>query len=348
MAKITSAKNILEAALEPERLYLQKPIMPEAQKVSGLWDTLVSSIAPRNEVTNNRNLVFLPKAIEKMIGDFSYSSLVASEGGLSFKSEKKLLVEQVKNKLLPHIRREFDWDIRLVKSKSMNAAALPGGKIIICEGIIDNMIDYLREHSDEIEAGLSGRSESYQARVLGKELESMLAAVMSHEIAHSDIGHSRSAIQVMLLFYVLLFVGYVLTYYFSSAADQMEKNEEDTPKKDPNLLKVIATFINNRLFNIGFTLYQLARTRGAEYEADAMGMQVYMHEAGYDLNGAVRLMDMFEKSKLSCHSHRGLIETVQEIFSTHPLSSKRKEQAIEIRDRVQQLYPQQRSNWVLF
>lgn len=335
MAIVVNAEKILNNVLSRNDVLTRTPFIGKPEKVTGVWDTVISTIAPRNEVTGDRNLRFLPQSLEKLLGEFAYPGLVARSGGLSFNVEKKLLVDKVKKQLLPFVRREFDWDIRLVSSKEMNACALPGGKIIICEGIIDTMIDYLRSHMDEIQAGLSRCSEQSQAQVLGRELESMLAAVIGHEIAHSDIGHGRSAVQRAIIFYLLIFIGFILTYFFSQ-----KPKKEDEEKKESQVvtnLKVGAQFVNSYIFDIGFTLYNLAQSRGAEYEADAMGMQVYMHEAGYDLNGAVRVMDMFVKKKVSNHSHVGLIERVTEFFATHPLSEKRREQAIEIRDRVQRL-----------
>lgn len=335
MGAIVSAERIFNGCLASPNVIERTPFLGKPEKVSGVWDTVISTVLPRNEVTGDRNLRFLPQSLEKLLGEFAYPGLVARCGGLSFNAEKKLLVEKVKNQLLPFVRREFDWDIRLVSSKEMNACALPGGKIIICEGIIDTMIDYLRSHMNEIQAGLSGCSEQEQAAVLGRELESMLAAVIGHEIAHSDIGHGRSAVQRAIIFYLLIFIGFILTYFLSQ-----KPKKEDEEKKESKVvtnLKAGAWFVNSYLFDISYTLYNLAQSRGAEYEADAMGMQVYMHEAGYDLNGAVRVMDMFVKKKVSNHSHVGLIEKVTEFFSTHPLSEKRREQAIEIRDRVQSL-----------
>ncbi len=327
---IVNNNGILTQALNNNHFLKRETIIARPEKVQGIWDTLISTIAPRNEVTGNRNITFLPRSLEKILGEFSYRSLIASHGGLSFNREKKLLVEKVKNQLLPHIRREFAWDIQLVSGKEMNAMALPGGKIVICEGIIDHMVDYLRLHIDEIQVGLSQRSKSQQAEVLGRELESMLAAVIGHEIAHADIGHSRMAIQRVVLLYVILFVAFVLTYFF------LEKAEQEDEKKPIRKVSNGARFIHDHLLGIGFQLYTLAQTRSNEYEADAMGMQVYMHEAGYDLNGAVRLMDMFVKKDL-CY-HMGLFDRITEFFSTHPLSEKRKMQAIEIRDRVSRTF----------
>lgn len=306
--------------------------MQRPEKVSGIWDTVVSTIAPKNEVTGNRNLRFLPQSFEKFLGEFSYPSMVAKSGGLSFNLEKQALVEKVKNQLLPHVRREFNWDIQLVSSKEMNAFALPGGKIVICEGIIDTMIDYLRANIDQIHVNLSQCNEKVQAEVLRRELEAMLAAVIGHEIAHSDIGHGRAAVQRAILFYLLIFIGFIITYFFS----QKPKEEEKKESKMVTNFKAGANFVNSYLLDISYTLYTLAQTRSAEYEADAMGMQVYMHEAGYNLNGAVRVMDMFVKKKIAHHTH-GLVNSAIEFFSTHPLSEKRKEEAIKIRDRVQKL-----------
>jgi len=330
---VPTVDNILNAAQKPQLLTPQPKLIPEPAKVSGIWDSIESTLTPRNEVTGKRNLMLLPKKMEQFIGDFTYPFLIAGQGGKSFNLEKNQLVEQVKNQLLPFIRREFDWDIQLVSSKSVNAAALPGGKIIICEGIIDKMMEYLRTNMDEIQENLSAESVERQSEVLGKELQSMLAAVIGHEIAHSDIGHTRSKIQTMIVFYVLLFITYIAAY----AVFLGTSNRQSSNKKGASVLEQCAQFFYRHLFNIGFRLYQLAQSRGNEYEADAIGMQVYMREAGFDLNGAVRLMDMFSKMKETGHDHSGMLERIQEIFSTHPLSHNRKVQAEEIRDRVRRL-----------
>ena len=166
----------------------------------------------------------------------------------------------------------------------------------------------------------------------------MVAAVIGHEIAHSDIGHSRSRIEKMILFYVLLFIGYLITFaMFLGSSNQVKKGENKEEDQKQSALQSIASYFYNGLFRMGFALYNLADSRSDEYEADAMGMQVYMHEAGYDLNGAVRVMDMFNQKKVSSHSHTGIIQKIQELFSTHPLSENRKKQAEEIRDKVNQI-----------
>ena len=112
MVAIVSSNNILNQALSNNNFLNREEIIPRPARVQGIWDTLVSTIAPRNAVTGNRQFTFLPYSLESLLGEFSYRSLVAREGGLSLHREKKLLVEKVKNQLLPHIRREFDWDNR--------------------------------------------------------------------------------------------------------------------------------------------------------------------------------------------------------------------------------------------
>ncbi len=56
----------------------------------------------------------------------------------------------------------FDWEFNLMRSTTVNAWCLPGGKVIVCEGIMDMV-----ESDDE------------------------LAVVMGHEVAHAMARHSN-------------------------------------------------------------------------------------------------------------------------------------------------------------
>lgn len=130
--------------------------------------------------------------------------------------------------------------------------------------------------------------------IVAAESEAELAGVMAHEIAHVTARHGvEQATKGTLFQYLsipLVFVGGVPGIIMQNAA------------------------------NIFLPLTFLKFSRGAEEEADRLGLQ-YLWAAGYD---PTEMLNFFEKLKARDKQKPG---TLEKLFSTHPATGKRLEKS---------------------
>ncbi len=125
------------------------------------------------------------------------------------------------------------------------------------------------------------------------ENEQQLAAVLSHEVAHVAQRHNVKFIQEQLGWAILTEILSGLNQAAGAGAQ-------------------VAT-----------TMLTLSYSRENEYEADEYGIQ-YMTDVGYNPYGMVELLEVL----LSLHESEP--SRLEEMFQTHPLTSERIEEAIEI------------------
>ncbi len=96
---------------------------------------------------------------------------VRSEGRIDTKSQTAKRIHKVFNKILPYAKRAndtgvpFQWQMTVAKSKELNAWAMPGGKMMVYTGLVDQL-------------GLS---------------DPEIATVIGHEMAHALKEHSKSS-----------------------------------------------------------------------------------------------------------------------------------------------------------
>ncbi|MCI5052367.1 MAG: M48 family metalloprotease [Simkaniaceae bacterium] len=348
----------MSISLRPKDLYVHarnnainlddRNVCYTAKKATTCCGKTLSVIAPRNEVTGSRSCRFLPKCFEKVIGSLMYPSLINQFGGISFDRDKSAIINRVKAKLLPKVRRKFNWDIVLTESSVVNACALPGGKIIITTGILDAMAKYLLLKYEEAYEGDGDKGCAYMTqnfarsihsqaelkRFLTRDLENMVAAVLGHEIAHADIGHGRDALQYTILLQILLLIGYFMIFLIfagqkQKAARERGPNGAERINKLNGMQKII-NWVYGIFTQIAIKLVMLFNSRKNEYEADKVGMRAYTHEAGYDLRCAALVYDMFERKSGDSHAMDGCLRKMKECCATHPISHKRRARALEI------------------
>ncbi len=128
--------------------------------VTGVCLTITSSGCRTAPLSGRRQLVIIPESQEITLGIQAYEKTLSEQP----MSENEQLIEMV-NRVGQRIaavadKPEYDWEFRVIASDTMNAFALPGGKVAVYEGIIPICQD---------EAGL--------------------AVVMSHEVAHAIARH---------------------------------------------------------------------------------------------------------------------------------------------------------------
>ena len=111
-------------------------------------------------VTGRRQLMLIPEQNEVTMGRQAFAD-AATEEAVSTNSSYQEIVSRVGKRIAEVSGRDdYEWETRVVASEDQNAYALPGGKIVVYEGILPIC---------ENEAGL--------------------AVVMSHEVAHVLARH---------------------------------------------------------------------------------------------------------------------------------------------------------------
>lgn len=111
-------------------------------------------------ITGRRQLMLIPEQNEVAMGEQAFAEAAKTEQAAT-NPKYQSLVDKVAAKIAAaSARSDYAWETRCVASQDMNAYALPGGKIVVYEGILPVC---------QNEAGL--------------------AVVMSHEVAHVLARH---------------------------------------------------------------------------------------------------------------------------------------------------------------
>lgn len=122
--------------------------------------------------TGRKSLVLLPWASEVQLGTDAYTEILAGETVVD-SGRKSATVQVVGNRIArrtPAQWRGLDWEFKLLDSESVNAFALPGGKVAVYRGILPMMKN---------EAGM--------------------AAVLGHEGGHAVARHGAERISGTML-----------------------------------------------------------------------------------------------------------------------------------------------------
>ena len=220
-----------------------------------------------NPVTGKSELVFVSEAEEIQLGQQNYVPTQQSQGGVyDVDPELTAYVQGVGNSLAVHAARDLPYEFVVLNNSVPNAWALPGGKIAINRGLLTEL-----------------------------NSEAELAAVLGHEIVHSDARHSAQQMTRGLLTQVLV----VATAVATSDSDYGD-------------LAVGGAAIGAQLITTRYS-------RQAELESDHYGMR-YMSAAGYDPQGAVALQETFVRLSEGRRS-----DWLSGLFATHPPSPERVE-----------------------
>ncbi len=111
-------------------------------------------------LTGRRQIMLIPEKHEIEMGLAGYQEVLKTEK-LSQQEQNQDMIRRVGQRIAAVANRpDYDWEFTLIESETMNAFALPGGKVAIYEGILPIC---------QNEAGL--------------------AVVMSHEVAHALARH---------------------------------------------------------------------------------------------------------------------------------------------------------------
>ncbi len=163
------------------------------------------------------------------------------------------------------VYRDMTFSFQVVNAVYINAYAFPDGTIAITRGMLVEMED-----------------------------EAQLAAVLGHEIAHVNCGHTASAMSAGT---VLDTVVSGTSRYLASSGSQWAD-------------------LVGAAGQLGGAAYLARYSRSQEREADQGGM-LYLVRAGYDPQGMVGLMNLLVRLSGSSPS------ALEQMFSSHPMSAER-------------------------
>ena len=127
-----------------------------------------------------------------------------SQNQIDSNSKTAQQVHKIFNKMVPYANREnqtgqaFDWQIEVIKSKELNAWAMPGGKMAFYTGLVES----LNLTDDEI-ATVMGHEMAHALKEHGKKKANMgqftdVLAGVAHVALSTQIGSDGSAVVVGL------------------------------------------------------------------------------------------------------------------------------------------------------
>jgi Zn-dependent protease with chaperone function len=102
----------------------------------------------------------LPVSVDKQIGDLAFKNM--DVGGVEVNDPTvKAAIQEMVDRLAPHAATQgLDFEVHVIRSPMVNAFALPGGKIVVYTGLIENA-----------------------------ETPEQVAGVLGHEMAHATLRH---------------------------------------------------------------------------------------------------------------------------------------------------------------
>ena len=117
-----------------------------------------------NKATGKSQLNVLSREEEVAIGEQSMPELIKEYGGVVQDPQLREYVANIGRSMLPYIEQDYQslpWEFTLLDSKVINAFALPGGKVFMSRGLLEEMTN-----------------------------EAQLAGVLGHEIGHVTAEHA--------------------------------------------------------------------------------------------------------------------------------------------------------------
>ncbi|MHC4975599.1 MAG: M48 family metalloprotease [Planctomycetota bacterium] len=126
-----------------------------------------------NSATGKRQLNLLSRSQEISIGSNAMAQLTTGYGGEVPSAGAREYVTEVGMSLVTHIEPEYQdlpWEFTFLNTSTINAFALPGGKVFLTRGLAERM-----------------------------STEAELAGVLGHEIGHVTARHANSQISNQLL-----------------------------------------------------------------------------------------------------------------------------------------------------
>lgn len=260
------------------------------QAFETLVNKIIDFVYPENELTKRKNFKFIPNFVINALGNTLYRSACPSHETLkSTESDPNALVgrvDKVFDKLVAQVKEEYPstrnipWEIRVKKDSNLRAFSCPGGKVCITTGILAML-----EKEGEIN---------------NTQLEDLIAAALSHEIAHIVAGHSSERTQSALFLDLL-----------AGLAEQ-RKMKDLFYKVSKNVIPFFQQEDHKQANEFESDKQEAKDYRRAnEFEADRFGIEI-AHKANYNIDASVVLQKIFLKIQETTSSHPPCEERLQE------------------------------------
>lgn len=206
----------------------------------------------------------------------SYVEECEKNGRFDDKTDQIARVRAIAERLVPAIP-EIDTvpGIHILRDDSVNACCLPDGTMFVNTGTLKTITD-----------------------------DSLLAAILSHELGHAAARHGNEAVSLAL-------IGAAGESAFEELLAGMMPALNS--REGVSLIRLVYGIS----INVGF---KLPRSRRNEFEADRLGVR-YLARAGFDPESMVHLFDYLEAT------HPLEKDVFVQLLSTHPLTADRIEHA---------------------
>lgn len=264
-------------------------------------------VAPRSVVTGSREFHFIPFAVENFVGSSLYSAYKLQSGGTDIPERYKHyheVVQKVGQTLAAQSpRKGLNFEFAVVNDWHLNAWCLPGGKIGVNLGLLEELEKTKRDFG-----------------IPFLTFEDKVAAVLSHEITHATARHFGRTMEFKIFTAALIkTANFVVSYFVNKHYDQkIGKVKDVETQRQSTLAKVRKAFDSvARLATSG--LGQCA-SRKHEFEADRFGMFL-LQSSGMNAESAVWLQQFFIYQKP--HSDSGFFDWLSNLTSSHPTSQER-------------------------
>jgi predicted Zn-dependent protease len=236
-----------------------------------------------NPITGKQQFSMVGKGELLTLASQAVPSQFASDYGVASDAQVNAYVTQVGRRLVATLKAsdvvypDMPFSFQVVNAVYVNAYAFPDGTVAITRGMLVEL-----------------------------ENEAQLAAVLGHEIAHVNCGHTASAMSK----------GTVLSALVSGTSGYLAS-------KGSSWADLAA-----KAGQLGSSVVLASYSRDQERQADQGGM-MYMVRAGYDPQGMVALMQLLVRISGANPS------ALEQMFATHPMSAERLQAA---QDRLRSEY----------
>jgi beta-barrel assembly-enhancing protease len=299
----------------------------DTEKSTSVWDTIdackdkanklrirfLDFVAPHSPVTGSREVHLIPFFVENIVGTYLYPMYVYQSGGSEIPEKYRYyqnVVQKVGQSLAANSpRKGLNFEFTVVNDWELNAWCLPGGKIAVNLGMLQELEKTQRDFGT---ASLT--------------FEDKVAAVLSHEITHATARHFGRTMEFKIFIAALIKASNsVISYFVNKHYDKKLEKETDKvsrkvveAQRQSTHLKVRKVFDSVSKFvtsGIG-----KCNSRKHELEADRYGMFL-LKNSGMNAQSAIWLQEFFIYQKP--HSSGGFFDWLSSLTSTHPTSQER-------------------------
>jgi predicted Zn-dependent protease len=224
-----------------------------------------------NPITGKQQFSMVGKSELITLAKQAVPSQFAADYGVFNDAQVNAYVTQVGRRLIATLKPsdvvypDMPFNFQVVNAVYVNAYAFPDGTVAVTRGMLAELED-----------------------------ESQLAAVLGHEIAHVNCGHTAAAMSKSTVYDAL--VSGASGYLASSGSSWAD--------------------IVNTAGRLGSSVVLASYSREQERQADQGGL-MYMVRAGYDPQGMTALMKLLVRISGSNPS------ALEQMFATHPMSAER-------------------------